>query len=62
MPSKMSQLRALDAQIVQHVIERGKMFDKREQLVKSLLGTPELKGYQAELAEWLEAVKGGPNG
>jgi hypothetical protein len=62
MASKMNQLRALDAEIVHHVIARGKMLEKRETLVMSLRGTPELEGYQAELTEWLESVKGESNG
>jgi hypothetical protein len=57
MPSKISRLRAIDAEIIRHFIERGKMLEKREQLVKSLRGTPELEGYEAELAEWLASIQ-----
>ena len=57
MPSKISQLRALDAEIVHHVIARGKMFEKRERLVNSLMGTPELHDYHAELTEWFKSVQ-----
>lgn len=62
MANKMNQLRAPDAEIVKHVIERGKMLERRQKLVESLRGTPGLKGYQAELLEWLESVKERANG
>lgn len=56
MTSKISQLRAIDAQIVQHVIDRGKLWEKRERIAQSLAGSSELSDYQAELAEWLTSM------
>lgn len=56
MPSKMSQLRAVDTEIVQHVIDRGKLWEKRKRIIQSLAGSDELGCYQAELKEWLEEV------
>lgn len=51
-----NQLRVIDAEIVKHVIERGKMFEKREKLVAQLRGNPDLKSYQAELEEWFNSI------
>lgn len=54
--TKINQLRAMDAEIVKHVIERGKMFEKREKLVAQLRGNPDLKSYHAELVEWFDSI------
>lgn len=58
---KMSQLRELDCAIVRHVIERGKMMEKREKLLNALRGTNELDAYSSELGEWLETMRKEPS-
>jgi hypothetical protein len=57
MSSRISQLRAIDAEIIRHVLERGKMLEKRAKLVASLKGSPELEGYEDELTEWLASMQ-----
>lgn len=48
-----SQLRVLDAEILHHVIERGKLWEKRKRLVNLLGESAELSDYHSELKEWL---------
>lgn len=56
MTYKINQLRAVDAEIIQHVVERGKLWEKRKRIAQSLVGSAELADYQAELAEWLSEM------
>lgn len=56
MASTMEKLRELDAQIVSHVIERGKLWDKRKKLVEQLQGSEDLKTYYTELTEWFNEI------
>lgn len=56
MASPIEKLREIDAQIVQHVIERGKLWAKRGKLVEQLQGSEALKTYHAELTEWFNEI------
>lgn len=50
---EVDQLRAIDAEILQHVIERGKLWAKRQRILNSIELCDDLSCYQAELKEWL---------
>lgn len=55
--SKIEQLRVIDAEIVRHVLDRGKLWEKRKKIAQSIPpDSEELKSYQAELQEWLGAM------
>jgi len=56
MSSAIEKLRELDAQIVQHVIDRGKLWEKRKALVAKLQGSDDIKTYHAELTEWFNEI------
>lgn len=60
--SSVDKLRLIDAEILQHVIARGKLWEKRKKIIKSISASSELSNYQAELAEWLEEMKTQPEG
>jgi hypothetical protein len=61
--SKVEQLRVIDAEIVQHVLARGKLWEKRKKILQSIPAeSEELKSYQAELQEWLEAMSNDSKG
>lgn len=54
--SKINQLRQVDAEIIEHVIARGKLWEKRRRLVQIIGECPELTDYQNELKEWLDEM------
>ena len=56
MTSRIARLRQVDAEIVSHVIERGRLWEKRNKLVEQLRGSSELETYLAELTEWFNEV------
>lgn len=58
--SSIQKLRELDAEIVSHVIERGKLWDKRKKLVAALQGSADLATYHVELTEWFSEVSPTP--
>lgn len=61
--SKVEQLRVIDAEIVEHVLARGKLWDKRKKIVESIPSdSEELNSYQAELREWLENMSNNSKG
>lgn len=56
MASAIEKLRQVDAEIVTHVIERGKLWEKRKKLVQQLSGSSDLETYHAELTEWFHEI------
>jgi len=56
MTSKIEKLRQIDAEIVSHVIDRGRLWEKRRKIVEALQGNPELATYHAELSEWFSEI------
>lgn len=52
MASPIEKLREIDAQIIQRIIECGKMWAIREKLAENLAGCANLKTYQAGLPKW----------